>query len=143
MKPSKRIERRTKIRFAAQRELRYKLLDGDKIVVTGQGETIDMSSGGIAFRSDSGMPNRGNYLELSISWPALLDDSCPMRLIVYGRMARRSGATAACIVEKWEFRTGSRQMKQPGPTRIDSRLSRWMECRREMAMKPILVSAAG
>lgn len=140
MKPKKPTDRRTKLRFAANWELRYKLLEHDKIVAMGRGETIDISSGGIAFRTDA-VPAAGNYLELSVSWPALLDDTCPMRLVVYGSVVRRTNSMAACVVEKWEFRTGSRQTTPAGPRRIDSRLLRWMEYRKEVMMKASAVSA--
>ncbi|MGA2269536.1 MAG: hypothetical protein ABSH44_13790 [Bryobacteraceae bacterium] len=47
----------------------------------------------------------GTFIELSISWPALLDQTCPMRLIVFGRVLRGAGRTAACTLDKYEFRT--------------------------------------
>src|ERR1700729_2617889 len=104
------LDRRNKLRFPFNRELRYKLLENDTIIAAGEGETIDMSSGGVAFRTNKTL-KAGSLIELSISWPALLYDSCPMRLVVFGRVARlsNSGAactapcTAACTIEKWEF----------------------------------------
>ena len=134
-------DRRTKLRFAFNREMRYKLLEDEKIVATGHGETVDMSSGGVAFRSNVGVAT-GNYIELSISWPALLDNSCPVRLVVYGRVVRSSDAVAACTVEKWEFRTGSRQMKQVVPMHTDNRLMRWVEYRKEVLMKSAAIASA-
>jgi hypothetical protein len=134
-------DRRTKRRFAVERELRFKLLENDKIIATGQGCTVDMSSGGIAFRADTALTD-GNYMELSISWPALLEDTCPVRLVVYGRVARRSNSMAACTVEKWEFRTGSRQLAPVIPMRIDNRLMRWMEYRSQALMKTSAASAS-
>jgi hypothetical protein len=135
-------ERRAKLRFALKREVRYKLLENDKIIATGQGETIDMSSGGVAFRttiSQATIPEASYYIELSISWPALLDDSCPMRLVVYGRVTRVSDSMIASTVEKWEFRTGSRQVTPVIPIQTDHRLMRWVEYRKDVLMK----SAAG
>jgi PilZ domain len=134
MKVKNAGDRRTKLRFAFTRELRYKLLEDEKLVATGQGETVDMSSGGIAFRTDVAQA-AGDYIELSISWPALLDETCPMRLVVYGRVVRRSGALVACTVEKWEFRTGSRHLRPAIPINIDNRLIRWVEYRKEVQMK--------
>jgi len=134
MKIQRSTDRRTKLRFPLNRELRFKLLENNEIVATGQGETVNMSSGGIAFRTSSALSD-GSYIELSISWPALLDDSCPMRLVVFGRVARRSDSVAACTVEKWEFRTGSRQVTPVVPMRTDNRLMRWVEYRKEVLMK--------
>jgi hypothetical protein len=128
------LERRSKLRFAINRELRYKLLENEKIIATGRGETVDMSSGGVAFRTDMAL-NAGDYIELSISWPALLDDTCPMRLVVYGRITRQSGSLIASTVEKWEFRTGSRRVTPVIPMQTDNRLLRWAEYRKDVVMK--------
>ncbi len=140
MKLKNAMERRTKLRFAVNRELRYKLLENGKIIATGCGATVDMGSGGIAFRTDT-IQEGGDYIELSISWPALLDDTCPMRLVVFGRVVRRSNFLVASTVEKWEFRTGSRQLTPVIPMRTDNRLMRWIEYRREVMMKTSAASA--
>jgi hypothetical protein len=132
-------ERRAKLRFPVTRELRYKLLKNGKFIAAGHGETVDMSSGGVAFRAQS-MPETGDYIELSISWPALLDDTCPVRLAVYGRVIRRSDSLVAATVEKWEFRTGARRLTAV-PMQTDNRLIRWMEYRREVLMKATVASA--
>jgi hypothetical protein len=136
-------ERRSKLRFALTRELRYKLLEDEKIIATGSGETVDMSSGGIAFRTTAALA-AGNYIELSISWPKLLDDTCPMRLVVYGRVVRLSDPLVACTVEKWEFRTGSRHTTPVIPinANADNRLIRWIEYRKEVLMKTASASAS-
>jgi hypothetical protein len=142
MKSKDVLERRSKLRFAMNREVRYKLLENDKIIASGEGETIDMSSGGVAFRTDAfskAVPETGHYIELSISWPALLDNTCPMRLVVYGRVTRVSESMVASTVEKWEFRTGSRKVTPVIPTQTDHRLLRWVEYRKDVLMK----SAAG
>ena len=134
MKFDRSMDRRNKLRFSFNRELRYKLLEDDTIIAAGEGETIDMSSGGVAFRTNKALP-AGSLIELSISWPALLYDSCPMRLVVFGRVARRADSVAACTVEKWEFRTGSRQATTVIPIGTDSRLMRWLEYRKEVLMR--------
>jgi hypothetical protein len=134
------MDRRSKLRFPFNRELRYKLLENDTIVAAGEGETIDMSSGGVSFRTNKTL-TAGSLIELSISWPALLDDSCPMRLVVFGRVARRSDSVAACTVEKWEFRTGSRMATSVIPIGADSRLMRWLDYRKEVLMKGSTVTA--
>jgi len=119
------------MRFPMNREMRYKLLENDRIVAAGLGTTANMGSGGIAFQSDAELPD-GYFIELSISWPALLDDVCPMRLIVFGRVLRGSEETKVCSVEKWEFRTQSRQATTNMPLRIDGKLQRWAEYRKEV-----------
>ena len=98
------MERRKKIRFPIERELRYKVLDDETIVETGMGRTIDVGSGGVAFQIGHAL-TPGLFIELSISWPVLLEDACPMRLIVFGRVVRSAGRQTACTVDKYEFRT--------------------------------------
>jgi hypothetical protein len=134
MRFDRSMDRRNKLRFPFNRELRFKLLENDTVIAAGEGETIDMSSGGVAFRTTKAL-TAGSLIELSISWPALLYDSCPMRLVVFGRVARLSDSVAACTVEKWEFRTGSRQATSVIPIGTDSRLMRWLEYRKEVIMR--------
>src|ERR1022692_3703584 len=43
------VERRKKARFPMNRDVRYKVLEGDTIVEFGMGTTLDMGSGGVAF----------------------------------------------------------------------------------------------
>src|SRR5215471_10964346 len=99
-------ERRTKRRFTMQREIRYKMAEDGVVVSSGNGRTVNIGSGGVTFVVDDEVP-RGAFVELSISWPVLLDESCPMRLIVFGRVLRSAGKRAVCTVDKYEFRTQS------------------------------------
>ena len=127
-------ERRRKARFPICREMRYKLLEDDTIVAQGTGETIDMSSGGIAFTA--GQPLRpGAYIELSISWPVLLDENTRMRLVVFGQLTRSNNQTAACTVEKYEFRTQARATTAVCEIRQDTMLQRWVEELRKGVLK--------
>jgi PilZ domain len=140
MRLKKTTERRNKMRFPMNREVRYKLLEDERIMAVGLGTTTDMSSGGVAFHSDVDLP-MGSYIELSISWPVLLDNTCPMRLIVFGRVLRGSG-TKVCSVEKWEFRTQSRQVATSMPLRVDGKLRRWAEYRKEVIMRTATAAVA-
>jgi hypothetical protein len=126
-------ERRKKARFPINRELRYKVLEDDTIVEVGVGTTLDMASGGIAFHTDNRLVV-GSFIELSISWPVLLDDSCPMRLIVFGRVVRSCGRQTACTVDKYEFRTQAR-VHQMAPVRNDSMLQRFADTVRKEGLK--------
>lgn len=114
------------------RELRYKVLDGDRIVASGLGTTANMSSAGIAFHTNAYLPS-GSFIELAISWPAMLADSCPMRLIVFGRVLRGADDIKVCTVDKWEFRTQARTAVAAAvPQRVDAKLMRWVEYRKEV-----------
>lgn len=107
-----------------QREARYKLLEDERIVASGTGTTCNMSSGGVAFTSDRPLAT-GAFIELSISWPVQLDNGCPMRLIVFGKVVRTGLNRTACTVEKYEFRTQARTLQFTAPPRVDSTLLRW------------------
>jgi hypothetical protein len=117
------IERRKKVRFSMTSELRYRLLDG---AATGQGMTIDLGSGGVAFMADNPLP-LATFIELSVSWPVLLADSSPMRLNVVGRVLRSSGWLAVCTVDKYEFRIQAPGFQQSAEMRRDANLRRWAD----------------
>jgi hypothetical protein len=97
-------DRRSKARFQIRRELRYKVRGKGKALQSGAGTTVNIGSGGVAFRTDKPLV-AGAPVELSISWPALLDDVCPMRLKVFGRILRVEDRNAVCNVDRYEFRT--------------------------------------
>jgi len=101
-------ERRTKRRFQIEQEVRYKMLYGQRIAETGTGRTVNISSGGVWFSTET-MLTAGMPVELSMNWPVLLNDSCPMKLMIYGCVIRSSDKGAAVAIERYEFRTqGSR-----------------------------------
>src|ERR1035437_3419543 len=131
-------DRRRKSRFAIQRDVRYKILK-DEVVVAGSGQTVNMGSGGVAFVTEQPL-TPGGLVELSISWPVLLDDTCLMRFIVFGRVLRCTGVTAVCTIDKYEFRTQARTFQVPATTRADGMLQRWADGIRKESLK---TSAAG
>ena len=106
-------DRRSKRRFALQRDLRFKVVDGEQIVKVGTGRTIDISSRGIGFQATGLTP--GVMVELAVSWPVLLDESCRMQLIVFGRVVRANKISAACTIDRYEFRTQGR-ISEPPPS---------------------------
>ncbi len=117
-------ERRAKARFAIQREMRIKVLRDGRAVETSAGNTVDMSSSGVSFRHQTNLAV-GSFVELSISWPILLEQECPMRLIVFGRVLRSGGGVTACSIDKYEFRTQARGCQTDAAPRIDSMLQRF------------------
>jgi hypothetical protein len=99
-----------------------------------------MGSGGLAFTIDQEL-KPGAFIELSISWPVLLDDSCPMRFIVFGRVLRSVGRKSACTVDKYEFRTQARTFQTAPAVRNDSMLQRWAGGMRKENVKPRVATA--
>jgi len=82
-----------------------------------------VGSRGVAFFADNEL-RPGAALELSISWPALLDQTCPIRLVVFGRVLRGAGRAAVCTVNKHEFRT-ARASRADAWVHPNSMLDRW------------------
>ena len=117
-------ERRNKRRFQIDQEVKYKMLYGQRIAETGVGRTLNISSGGVWFSTET-MLTSGMPVELSMNWPVLLNDSCPMKLMIYGCVVRSNEKGAAVAIERYEFRTqGSRSFQQNGVSApFEARLS--------------------
>lgn len=116
-------ERRNKRRFQIDQEVKYKMLYGQRIAETGTGRTLNISSGGVWFSTES-MLTSGMPVELSMNWPVLLNDSCPMKLMIYGCVVRSNERGAAVAIERYEFRTqGSRSFQSMSNVGAELRLS--------------------
>ena len=115
-------DRRTKRRFQIEQDVRYKMLYGQRIAETGTGRTMNISSGGVWFSTEN-MLTSGMPVELSMSWPVLLNDSCPMKLMIYGCVVRSNEKGAAVAIERYEFRTsGSRSFQNTVAPPVELRL---------------------
>jgi hypothetical protein len=99
-------ERRKSNRFPIEREVRYKTLSQRAETLSGVGKTLNISSSGVLFTSDHELPP-GTRLEVSISWPAQLNEKCLLNLVARGRVARQSGLRIALQIQQYEFRTQS------------------------------------
>ncbi len=105
-------ERRSSSRFPLEREVRYKVLNRKGGQESGTGKTINMSSHGILFTTEQPLLP-GRRLEISVSWPAQLNATCPLKLVARGRVVRCEGGTAAIEIQHYEFRTqGSQALPQ-------------------------------
>jgi hypothetical protein len=60
-----------------------------------------------------------------------------MRLIVFGRVVRSSGRHTACTVDKYEYRTQARVVREMAPVRNDSMLQRWADNIRKESLKAV------
>jgi len=97
-------ERRLGRRYGIALELRWKLVRRRRVLESGTGTTLDLSSGGILFDGGRPLPV-GLNVELSIAWPALLHDVAPMQLVVTGRIVRTHGTRTGIHMTGHEFRT--------------------------------------
>jgi hypothetical protein len=100
-------ERRRSNRFPIERELRYKTLNQRSEILSGSGKTLNISSSGVLFTSDHELPV-GTRLEVSISWPAQLNERCLLNLVARGRITRHNKGQLALQIQQYEFRTQSR-----------------------------------
>ena len=99
-----RSEHRKTDRFPIETGVRYKLMDVTRDAQTGQGRTVNISSCGILFSTESYLP-LGERAELSVEWPAQLNEHCGLKLVAIGKIVRSNGDTAAILIEKYDFRT--------------------------------------
>lgn len=100
-------ERRAADRFPIEREVRFRLLGKRNGHEEGTGKTVNISSNGVLFTTDKALLP-GRRIEVSISWPAQLDNRCYLKLVAKGRIARQEGNRAAVEIQQYEFRTAGR-----------------------------------
>jgi len=120
-------DRRQDRRYQLNLELKWKLIRRRRVLDTGTGQTIDLSSGGILFDAGRHLPE-GLNVELSIAWPVLLHNVAPMQLVATGRIVRSAGRQVALQTVQHEFRTIGISSEQrnamatpaPDPTIISS-----------------------
>ena len=97
-------DRRADRRYDLHLDLRWTLIRRRRVVDSGRGRTIDVSSGGILF--DAGRPvPKGLDIEVAVAWPVLLHGVAPMQLVAFGRVVRSGGTRAAFRMTQHEFRT--------------------------------------
>ena len=109
-------DRRHSDRFTIEREVRFRVLNKRGAEEAGEGKTINISSSGVLFTTAQ-MLLPGRRLELSISWPAQLNNKCALKLVARGRVIRFEEGRAAIEIQQYEFRTQSAPLPvvTPGP----------------------------
>ena len=111
-------DRRHSDRFPIEREVRYRVLSKRSAEDAGDGRTVNISSSGVLFTSGHVLLP-GRRLELSINWPAQLNDKCALRLVARGRVVRFEDGRAAMEIQQYEFRT---QSSTPAPGAPEPRI---------------------
>ncbi len=99
-----KVDRRSSDRFPIERDVRYRILSRRSPEDGGQGKTINMSSSGVLFTTDQFLIP-GKRLELSVSWPAQLNERCALKLVARGKIVRTEHGMAAVEIQQYEFRT--------------------------------------
>jgi|SRR5579862_4944454 len=100
-------ERRSRRRFLIGQDISYRCLSGKRL--PGVGKVLDISSRGVYFTTDDTL-HPGTPIELSVSWPALLNHTCLLKLMVFGSVVRSEANAAAVKIEHYEFRTRAIQV---------------------------------
>jgi hypothetical protein len=101
-------DRRGADRFPIRREVTYKLAGRKGVSLAGTGNTLNMSSTGVLFTADHRL-FVGSSVEVSISWPAQLNSTIPLKLVARGRVVRSDDTGTAVEIHHTEFRTQASQ----------------------------------
>jgi PilZ domain-containing protein len=99
-------ERRSDRRYDIDLDVRWKLIHRRRVLDSGIGKTLDVSSGGLLIEIDRELRS-GLNIELSITWPVLLHNLVPLQLVVAGRVVRTRGRRVGVRMVQHEFRTVS------------------------------------
>lgn len=91
-------ERRQHQRFPISANSQY-ILAGNRAQAT----TLDISSGGVFLKTEKILPV-GKQIQVLIDWPALLDERCPLRLVITGKVLRSDPAGTAVGIIRYDFR---------------------------------------
>jgi hypothetical protein len=114
--PDANRDQRSHRRYPVTLAVEYKLLKRGRVIQTGSGRTLNISSRGILFEANEPFA-LGGPIELMISWPFLLEGVCPLKLVIRGRVVRvDDGNRIAVSVTYHEFHTARQQ-----DARIDPR----------------------
>ena len=97
-------DRRRADRFPIERDLKYRVLNKKTNDEGGAGKTLNISSSGVLFKAEH-LLIPGKRVELSISWPAQLNNKTALKLVARGRVVRCDGEHAAIEIHQYEFRT--------------------------------------
>jgi FixJ family two-component response regulator len=97
-------ERRTNARFPCRLAVSYQTLEHPVISGQGTSETLNISSKGLLFTSNEKF-QEGQLLQVSLNWPARLENQVPLKLVAEGRVVRNSNGQTAMTIDKYEFRT--------------------------------------
>jgi hypothetical protein len=79
-------ERRASQRFPIERTISYRVVGHGSVGESGNGKTVNMSSGGILIVTDRPL-SQGMLLEVEVDWPIAADEGS-LKLFVQGQIVR-------------------------------------------------------
>lgn len=101
--------RRARLRFPIHQDLRYQCVKGSRITLVGVGKTLEISSREVRFTTQQPL-KRGQKMRLAVDWPAMLGNTCRMKLEISGWIVNSQSDEAAVKIERYEFRTRGAQL---------------------------------
>lgn len=112
-------ERRVKYRYPVELNVRYQAVGAAGGPISGVGQTINMSSGGMFLACTGNIPD-GTRLKIFVEWPSLLNGTTPLQLIMVGTVVRSTALGVSISFESYQFKTMSRTRQanlaqMPGP----------------------------
>ncbi|HLY20605.1 MAG TPA: hypothetical protein VKR61_25435 [Bryobacteraceae bacterium] len=96
--------RRARHRFPIEQEVRYQCVKGSRITAAGAGKTLEMSSREVRFTTEHNL-KPGQKVRIAVDWPAMLDNTCLMKLEIFGWVIHSEPDKASVKIERYEFRT--------------------------------------
>jgi DNA-binding NarL/FixJ family response regulator len=97
-------DRRTNARFPCRLAVSYQALEHPFLSGVATSETLNISSKGLLFATEEAL-KPGQLLQVSVDWPARLENQVPLKLVAEGRIVRNLNGLAAMRIDKYEFRT--------------------------------------
>ncbi|GEM_PF-668711 len=97
-------DRRVNTRFPCRLAVSYQALEQPFFSGEAISETLNISSKGMLFATAEPF-QPGQLLQVSVDWPARLENSVPLKLVAEGRIVRHVNGQAAMRIDKYEFRT--------------------------------------
>jgi hypothetical protein len=101
--------RRARRWFPIQQDVRYQCVKGSRIIAVGVGRTLEISSREVRFTTQHAF-KRGQKVRLAVNWPVMLDNTCRMKLEIFGSIVQSESGEAAVKIERYEFRTRGAQL---------------------------------
>jgi hypothetical protein len=92
--------------------MEFRIVQGQEVVQSGTGRTLNLSNTGILFESGETLPV-GAEVEISVAWPARLDNAIALNFCVSGHVSRSADCRHAVRILEHDFRLRGRY-KAPG-----------------------------
>ncbi|HEY3823165.1 MAG TPA: response regulator [Bryobacteraceae bacterium] len=128
-------DRRTNARFPCRLAVSYQALEHPFLSGVATSETLNISSKGLVFATDEQLQT-GQLIQVSVDWPARLENQVPLKLVAEGRIVRNVNGLLAMRIDKYEFRTRRLKTPQAGASATEKQTSRPPETAANLSSRP-------